>query len=104
MIYYQDFCRIAKEFGLYEEMGTYESYILPYKTSIFYLARYNMQICECSVAYNLVFSETDNAIIPTEIKEIDSVEELREGIKSFLQEQKEIKIKMKLNNIDEDFK
>ena len=42
--------------------------------------------------------------MPMEIKAVHSVEELREGIKSFLQERKDIQIKMKLNSIDEDFK
>lgn len=104
MITFQDFCRIGKEFGLYVEKNSYESYILPDKSSIFYMARYEMDTSECNVSYNLAYRTSDKDIMPMETREITEVEELREGIKSFLQERKDIQIKMKLNNIDEDFK
>ena len=104
MITFQDFCKIGEEFGLYVEKGSYDSYIITDKSALFYIARYEMQTCECAISYKLAYRDYDKDIMPMEIREIDSVEELREGIKSFLKEQKDIKIKMKMNNIDEDFK
>jgi hypothetical protein len=104
MITFQDFCKIGEEFGLYVEKGPYDSYIITDKSALFYIARYEMQTCECAISYKLAYRDYDKDIMPMEIREIDSVEELREGIKSFLKEQKDIKIKMKKNNIDEDFK
>lgn len=104
MITFQDFCKIGEEFGLYVEKGSYDSYIITDKSALFYIARYEMQTCECAISYKLAYRDYDKDIMPMEIREIDSVEELKEGIKSFLKEQKDIKIKMKKNNIDEDFK
>ncbi len=104
MITFQDFCEIGEEFGLYVEKGSVASYLVTDKSVIFYMARYEMQTCECAISYKLAYRTFDKDIMPTEIKGVNTVEELREGIKSFLQERKDIKIKMKLNNIDEDFK
>jgi len=104
MITFQDFCEIGEEFGLYVEKGSFESYIITDKSAIFYMARYEMKTGKCAVAYNLAYRTFDKDIVPMEIREITEVEELREGIKSFLQERKDIQIKMKLNDIDEDFK
>ena len=104
MITFQDFCEIGEEFGLCVEKSPFESYIVTDKSAVFYMARYEMKTCECAISYKLAYRDYDKDIMPMEIREIDSVEELREGIKSFLQERKDIKIKMKLNNIDEDFK
>ena len=104
MITFQDFCEIGEEFGLCVEKSPFESYIVTDKSAIFYMAKYEMKTCQCAISYNLVYRDYDKDIIPMKIKEIYTVEELREGIKSFLQERKDIKIKMKLNSINEDFK
>lgn len=104
MITFQDFCKIGEEFGLYVEKGAYDSYIITDKSALFYMARYEMQTCECAISYKLAYRDYDKDIMPMESREITEVEELIEGIKSFLQERKDIQIKMKLNDIDEDFK
>lgn len=104
MITFQDFCKIGEEFGLYVEKGSYESYLITDKSSIFYIARYEMKESDCAVSCKLAYRTSDKDIMPTVIKGVYTVKELREGIKSHLQERKDIKIKMKLNNIDEDFK